>query len=67
MANGPITSSPISDFLNEHFGKKKKKKKKKNPLIKRYDSKGRPIGTGGADRNRKIMDYVDRAQSGKKK
>ena len=66
MAHGPIKSSPISDFLNEHFGKKKKKKKK-NPLIKRYDSKGRPIGTGGAERSRKIMDYVDRAQSGKKK
>ena len=35
---------------------------KRNPLINRSDSKGRPVGIGGADRERTIMDKVDKAQ-----
>jgi len=66
MAHGPIAKSFSSDFLNL-FKKKKKKKKKKPSTVKEYDSAGRPVGVGGYQRRKSIDEYVDQAQSGKKK
>ena len=69
MANGPIQRSAYVDFLIGLVkpSRSKPKKKKKPATVKRYDAKGRTVGVGGHERDKKIMDAVERAQSGKKK
>lgn len=42
-------------------------RKKRGPVTDSYDSDGRPIGVGGRRRQKTIDDYVDAAQTGKKK
>jgi len=45
-------------------GSKPKKHRRRSPVTERYDSEGRPVGRGGAARQRTIDDMLERMVRG---